>query len=115
MSILYGVLIETISIKMNKRKRDVDHVRDVRQRMEVENRKRMGEPLNQEYVKRQRLDFSVQEELMVLRASIEELREHQRASYQILAGQAARIRQLEGNQNQKQMQPQAPVWAPWVK
>ena len=104
---------------MNKRKRDEAHVREVRQKMEVENRKRMGDALQQEHVKRQRLDCSIQEELnlmragiqeelKLLRASIEELRTNQRTCYQIMAGQAARIRQLETS-------PQVPSWTQWVK
>tara|TARA_B100001142_G_scaffold210071_1_gene208228 strand:- start:127 stop:441 length:315 start_codon:yes stop_codon:yes gene_type:complete len=104
---------------MNKRKREEEHAREVRQRMEVENRKRAGETLHQVHAKRQRLDYTVQEELKLLRAgiqeelkllraSIEELRTNQRACYHIMAGQAARIRQLETS-------PQVPAWTQWVK
>lgn len=102
---------------MNKRKRDTDYDRDVRQRFveppQSESRKRDGEPLNQEFSKRMRVGFTLEEELMRLHASVAELRQNQHTFYKIIAGQAARIRQLE---SQTVGKPENIPWvSPWIK
>lgn len=99
----------------NKRKRDDDDTRDSKRlhlHMET-GQKRSGETLCG-VAKRMRME-SVEEEIMReiarLHASLEEMRTNQRACYQIMAGQAARIRQLE-----QHCTPQNHPWvAQWVK
>ena len=107
---------------MSKRKLEIDYDRDVRQRMtpctrpestQPESRKRCGEQLSQDFSKRMRMDFTLEEELRRLRASVEELRQNQHTFYKIIAGQAAQIRQLE---SQAVGKPENLPWvSPWIK